>query len=152
MATHALPGATEISIRPAAFSDALDFAELATQLGYSSTLIEVEKRLTAVLDDPRHLVLAAESSGCVVGWAHAYICCLVESDMFAELGGLVVDESARGQGAGGKLLAKIEEWARDQGCAVVSMRSNVIRHRAHKFYEAHGFERTKTQHSFRKFL
>jgi GNAT superfamily N-acetyltransferase len=152
MSTPALPDAAGISIRPAAFSDARALAELATQLGYTSTAIEVEKRLIPVMNDPRHLVLAAESAGRVVGWGHAYICCLVESDMFAELGGLAVDESARGRGVGGKLLAKVEEWARKQGCSVVSVRSNVIRHQAHKFYEANGYQRIKTQHSFRKSL
>ncbi len=150
MASPALSNCEEISIRPATFSDAQAFAELATQLGYSSTPIEVEKRLTGVMNDPRHLVLAAESAGRVFGWAHAYVCCLVESDMFAELGGLVVDESVRSRGVGGKLLARVEAWAREQGCGIVSVRSNIIRHQAHRFYEAHGYQRIKTQHSFRK--
>ncbi len=118
--------------------------------GYASTAAEVRKRLEAVLNDPHHLVLAAVSAGLVMGWAHAYMCCLVERDTFAELGGLVVDESARGRGVGGKLLAAVEEWARQNGCGVVSVRSNIIRHQAHKFYAAHGYQQIKTQHSFRK--
>lgn len=140
----------EISIRRADLADASAFARLATQLGYASTENEVEKRLTVVLDDSKHLVLAAVSAGRVVGWAHAYVCCLVESDTFAELGGLVVDESFRGRGVGGRLLGGVESWARQKGCGVVSVRSNIIRQQAHKFYEAHGYQRIKTQHSFRK--
>ncbi len=140
----------DVSIRPAGFSDAAAFAGLATQLGYSSTPAEVGKRLAEVLDDPKHLVLAAISAGRVVGWAHSYVCCLVESDVFAELGGLVVGESDRGRGIGGKLLAAVEEWARQKGCGVVSVRSNVIRQQAHRFYQSHGYQRIKTQHSFRK--
>ena len=105
-----------------------------------------------MLEDPKHLILAAVSEGCVVGWAHAYVCCLVESDPFVELGGLVVDESHRGKGVGGKLLAKVEEWARQKGCRTVSVRSNVIRHEAHKFYAARGYDQIKTQHAFRKRL
>ncbi len=150
MATPAPSNSEEISIRLAGLADAQAFANLATQLGYASTAAEVRKRLEAVLNDPHHLVLAAVSAGLVMGWAHAYMCCLVERDTFAELGGLVVDESARGRGVGGKLLAAVEEWARQNGCGVVSVRSNIIRHQAHKFYAAHGYQQIKTQHSFRK--
>lgn len=87
-----------------------------------------------------------------MGWAHAYVCNFVESEAFAELGGLVVDESHRGQGVGGKLLERVEDWARQKGCSAVSARSNIIRHEAHKFYAARGYDQTKSQHVFRKRL
>jgi hypothetical protein len=70
-----------VTIRPARLTDAAAFASLATQLGYLSSPPQVEERLTAVLHDPKHLILAADSEGRVVGWSHAYVCCLVESDM-----------------------------------------------------------------------
>ena len=68
-----------------------------------------------MLDDPKHLILVAVSGGRVVGWAHAYVCCLVERDTYVKLGGLVVEESLRGKGVGGKLLEKVEDWARRKG-------------------------------------
>jgi GNAT superfamily N-acetyltransferase len=108
--------------------------------------------MAAVRDDPKHLILAAVAGDRVVGWAHAYVCCLMESDSWVELGGLVVDESHRGKGVGGKLLEKVEEWGRQQGCRAVSLRSNVIRHEAHQFYAARGYDQIKTQHAFRKRL
>ena len=108
--------------------------------------------MTTVLDDPKHLVLAAVSGSSVVGWVHAYVCNLLESDTYAEVGGFVVDESFRGQGVGGKLMKAVEDWARQEGCHAVSVRSSVIRHEAHKFYAARGFELIKTQHVFRKRL
>jgi GNAT superfamily N-acetyltransferase len=80
------------------------------------------------------------------------VCCLVESETFAELGGLVVDESHRGKGVGAILLEKVEDWARQKGCAAISVRSNIIRHEAHKFYLAQGYNHIKTQHAFRKSL
>jgi GNAT superfamily N-acetyltransferase len=146
------PDEAALTLRPAKLTDAAEFASLATQLGYTSSLRQVEERLTTMLDDPRHFILAAVSGGRIVGWVHAYICCLVESDAYAELGGFVVDESHRGQGVGVKLLRKVEEWARQKGCHAVSVRSNIVRHEAHKFYAAHGFEQIKTQYAFRKRL
>ncbi len=53
-------------------------------------------------------------------------------------------------GAGAKLLQAAEEWARKRGCKGMNVRSNVIRERAHKFYEANGYEHYKTQKAFRK--
>ena len=139
-----------VKIRPARLTDATAFASLATQLGYNSSPSQVEKRLTAVLHDSKHLILAADAAGEVVGWAHAYLCCLVETDMYVELGGLVVDESHRGRGVGAKLLAEVEKWARQNGARAVSLRSNTIRSKAHKFYAARGYAQIKTQHAFRK--
>ena len=152
MVATLLPDSPAVTLRPARLADAPAFANLATQLGYPSSPRQVEERMARVVDDPKHLLLAAVSGGRVVGWAHAYVCCLVESDTFAELGGLVVGESHRGKGVGAKLLEKVEEWARQKGCSAVSARSNVIRHEAHKFYAARGYDQIKTQHSFRKML
>ena len=146
------PDIATLALRPAMLADAQAFARLATQLGYPSSPSQVEERMASVLDDPKHLILAAALGGRVVGWAHAYVCCLVESDTFAELGGLVVDESHRCKGVGGKLLEMVEDWARQKGCGAVSVRSNVIRHQAHKFYAARGYNQIKTQHIFRKAL
>ena len=152
VATPGSPQWEAVTLRPAVLADASVFAALATQLGYPSTAHQVEERMAALLDDPKHLILAAVSGGRVVGWAHAYVCCLVESDQYAELGGLVVDESHRGMGVGAKLLGKVEEWARQKDCCAVSVRSNVIRQEAHRFYSARGYAKIKTQHVFRKGL
>jgi GNAT superfamily N-acetyltransferase len=51
-----------------------------------------------------------------------------------------------------KLLERAEQWAREKGCTMVGLRSNVIRDRAHAFYERNGYEHFKTQKSFRKQL
>ena len=36
--------------------------------------------------------------------------------------------------------------------ALMTVRSNVVRHESHPFYERVGYERTKTQHAYRKRL
>jgi GNAT superfamily N-acetyltransferase len=77
---------------------------------------------------------------------------LLESDVRAEVNGLVVADGERSAGAGAKLLEAAEEWARKRGCRGMNVRSNVIRERAHKFYERQGYEHYKTQKAFRKLL
>jgi GNAT superfamily N-acetyltransferase len=76
----------------------------------------------------------------------------VESDLYAEIGGLVVDENQRGMGIGKALMAQAEDWVGDHGIHEVRLRSNIIREAAHQFYEAMGYENIKSQFTFRKTL
>jgi GNAT superfamily N-acetyltransferase len=98
------------------------------------------------------LIVAETPAEEVIGWVHVSVNPLVESDLRAEINGLVVAEGQRSVGAGRLLLEEAERWARDRGCRSVSLRSNVIRDRAHRFYERNGYEHYKTQKAFRKAL
>ena len=127
--------------------------ELATQLGYPSERAKTAGRLRAVLESPiADGFVAEDGDGRVVGWAHVFMAPYLESGPNAELGGLVVAETARGGGIGRALVARAEEWARRRGAGELCLRSNVIRDEAHKFYTRLGFEMQKTQHKFRKEL
>ena len=57
-----------------------------------------------------------------------YDCCLWVCD-------LVTDERLRSQGFGRRLLAGVEEWARENGYRQISLSSGVQRLDAHRFYE-----------------
>ncbi len=142
-----------MTIREAALADSACIAALAGQLTYPSTPEEVERRLRELPRDGSHAVFVAEDgAGRFVGWAHVYALYFVGSDLRAEVAGLVVDESSRSTGVGKALMARIEQWAREKGLPAVTLRSNVIREPAHKFYESLGYTRIKTQHAFRKVL
>jgi GNAT superfamily N-acetyltransferase len=83
---------------------------------------------------------------------HVYVLRLVVSDPQAHLGGMVVDERYHRQGAGRALMQRVEAWARERGCWVVTLRSNAVRDDAHAFYEGLGYRNTKTSLTFRKML
>jgi GNAT superfamily N-acetyltransferase len=139
--------------RRARASDALRLAELSGQLGYPTTAAEMTKRLRKLKPASQNALFVAESpSSGVVGWAHVSVTHLVEVGTRAELNGLIVAEDQRSFGAGARLLEAAEDWARKRGCPSMSVRSNVIRERAHKFYERQGYEHYKTQKAFRKSL
>lgn len=140
-------------VRTMTLADAAAVARLATQLGYPSTAAEIERRLRLVGDDPDHSLLVAEApDGQVVGWVHINGRLLLEAEPFAEIGGLVVDEAWRGQGAGRALVAAAERWAAERGYAEVCVRSNVVREAAHRFYEGLGYRVVKSQKTFRKIV
>jgi GNAT superfamily N-acetyltransferase len=140
-------------IRAARAGDERRLAALSRQLGYPSRPGEIRRRLEPILRDPRHAVFVVEDGeGRVAGWVHVFLHRLVEADPRAEVGGLVVDEAFRRRGAGRRLMERAERWALEQGCGMVSLRSNVLRGESHLFYESLGYRRVKTQHAFRKSL
>ncbi len=145
------PGGRErFEIRGAKPEDAARLAELATQLGYPSSRDQVDRRLAEVLPNSDHAVLVAVENERVVGWGHAFVARVIESDRVAEVGGLVVDEEERGSGAGRLLMEHLEAWARTKSCRAVNVRSNIVRKDAHAFYHRLGYTQIKTQHLFRK--
>lgn len=146
--------ASAIIVRPARESDAARLAELAGQLTYPSTTEQILGRLEGMSASADHAVIVAEESsgGRVTGFCGVFVNRMVEADARVEISGLVVDEAVRSRGVGKLLLDRAEEWAREKGCRSIGLRSNVIRDRAHAFYERHGYRVIKTQKSFRKDL
>ena len=140
-------------IRRARGGDAERLAELSAQLGYPVSAKEMAKRLKKVLAAKNGACLVAEAEGQgVIGWIHVSVTALLEVERRAEVNGLVVDEQARSAGSGWLLLEAAEKWAKKMGCAGMSVRSNVLRERAHGFYLRHGYEHYKTQKAFRKMV
>jgi len=146
---------TGVRIRKARRSDAERIAQLSGELGYPATAGQIATRLRQLKPASKHAVFVAECSDAtvgLVGWLHVSVSHLLESDIRAEVNGLIVAEGQRSAGAGAKLLEAAEEWARRHGCQGMNVRSNVLRERAHGFYERNGYEHYKTQKAFRKAL
>jgi GNAT superfamily N-acetyltransferase len=142
-----------VTIRGARSGDAPRLADLSGQLGYPTTAAEITKRLRKLKPASQNALFVAESAEAgVVGWTHVSVTHLVEVGTRAELNGLIVAEGQRSLGAGARLLKAAEDWARKHDCPSMSVRSNVIRDRAHRFYERQGYQHYKTQKAFRKTL
>ena len=141
---------TKLKIRRARPGDVVRLAELAGELGYPTTTTEMKARLRRVKPAANNAIFVAESDGEVIGWIHVGVSYLLEVPLRAEINGLVVGASSRSLGTGARLLEAAEAWARTKKCEGMSVRSNVIRERAHAFYERNGYEHYKTQKAFRK--
>lgn len=133
-------------------ADTERMAELTGQLGYPTSVKEMKARLREMLKDGDAACFVAETGGRVLGWIHVSVTPLLEVERRTEVNGLVVDEAVRSRGAGALLLRAGEKWARVKKCKGMSVRSNVIRERAHGFYLRNGYEHYKTQKAFRKAL
>jgi GNAT superfamily N-acetyltransferase len=142
-----------VRIRPIRASDAAALAPLCGQLGYPATVQQVQRRLVLLVDRADQGLLCAESDDDgLVGWLHVQTRRVLETDPFAEICGLVVDEQRRGAGIGRDLVAAAEQWAAERGYLTVRVRSNVIRTDTHRFYEHLGYAVLKSQISFAKTL
>ena len=145
------PAKNELRIRKGHARDARRLVELCGQLGYPTNVKEMKARLRDVLKDRDGVCLVVEQRDeGVIGWIHVSVTPLLEVERRAEVNGLVVDERVRSRGAGRLLLAAAEKWAKGKRCKGMSVRSNVLRARAHGFYLWNGYEHYKTQKAFRK--
>ena len=136
-------------IRPAAAVDASDgdaraIAALSGELGYPAGAGDVRRRLTTMAGQDDHAIFVAEDGGAIVGWIHVFVALRVESEPFAEIGGLVVAESYRRRGVGRRLCEWGSRWASDHGFRALRVRTRVERE-AHRFYQRVGFRQTKQQ-------
>ena len=141
---------SELKIRRAKSSDAAYLAALSGELGYPATAAEIRSRLSRLKSAANDALFVAECDGDVIGWLHISVNHLIEAPTRAEINAFIVSEKQRSKGAGTRLLDAAEKWARGRKCVNMSVRSNVVRERAHVFYERNGYEHYKTQKAFRK--
>jgi GNAT superfamily N-acetyltransferase len=120
------------------------------QLGYPVPLAQVEKRLERLAE--RRVVFVAAVEGGIAGWTSVCADETLIEGLEACIEGLVVDEQVRSRGIGLRLLHAAEQWAKERGCVNLIVRSNVVRTRAHAFYERNGFATIKAQQFLRKRL
>src|SRR5260221_14795411 len=131
----------EVTIRLASQDDAQQIAHLCEQLGYPVSAQHLQQRLANLLPQRNHALFVAERPGePLLGWLHIYRCLLVHTDPEAQIGGLVVDAAVRRSGAGHRLMQAAEQWAREQGCWAIYLRSHVSRADAHQFYHKIGYD------------
>lgn len=129
-------------------TDIQEILLLARQLGYENDLELLSSRLKQIISLKDHAVFVAKADGKMVGWLHCLICLRIESPLFVEVTGLVVNESVRGQQIGKKLIEASKSWSCSQGISILRLRCNVIRTESHQFYQALGFSSNKEQKVF----
>jgi len=151
-----MPDTTTIRVRFLRAGDAERVAVLCTQLGYPTSAKDVKRRLESGrvphYSSDQAVFVAESGGGQLMGWVQVCVRTILVADRHAEVEGLVVDENWRGKGVGHALMKRAEAWARQEGCRVVSLRSNIVREDARPFYEGIGYKVVKTQWALRKIL
>jgi len=137
--------AAQIEIRRATAEDAqaiagvlylafVEFRPLYTEGGFAATVLDAEQVLSRMKEGPIWLLLRGETP---VGTVAAVI---KEESVYVR--GMAVISSARGSGAGSKLLREVENWSAEQGYARLFLSTTPFLHAAIRLYEKSGFRRT----------
>jgi GNAT superfamily N-acetyltransferase len=137
-----------VNVRPGRVRDAERIAVLMTQLGYAVAVSDLADRLRR--RPKRREIFVATSAGAMLGWVSVSSDESFVTGFTALIEGFVVDEGTRSRGIGARLLEAAEAWARKRGCGEIHVRSNVIRERAHAFYERNAFVKAKAQYLLKK--
>jgi N-acetylglutamate synthase-like GNAT family acetyltransferase len=138
----------QVSIRKYAPQDAAEVAKLCGQLGYPTSELQLDERMKQMGQRSSLVVAVDNASNCIAGWIELLVVTHVFSDMCMEIGGLVVNEGVIGE----LLVEAAEEAGRKMRIQRVRVRSNIVRGRAHAFYEQLGYKEVKTSKVFEKTL
>ncbi len=142
-----------ILIRTMAVNDIERVAALSAQLGYPVSTVDVQQRWQRICQKAGNACfVAVDASDHVIGWIHVHEIDRLETILYAEIGGLVVDEAVRKQGIGKRLMSAAEAWALEQGYPLVRLSSGLHRTDAHCFYEQIGYHHIRTAYRFEKIL
>lgn len=141
----------DLNVREALPGDAARIGALAHQLGYDVPESHA-RRMVESRGDEREIFVAVVARVGVVGWVEARVETHLLQSHCVLIDGLVVEDEYRGSGIGLALLEAAERWVRSVGCRTVRLHANVLRERAHGFYERNGYERVKSRHLFEKRL
>jgi len=102
----------QIKIRDVRSVDAEAISYLSEQLGYPTSSEEVYSRIHKIVESPQDQSFVATSQDeQVVGWIHVFATMRLESEPFAEIGGIIVAESYQNRGIGKALLKRAQDWA-----------------------------------------
>jgi GNAT superfamily N-acetyltransferase len=133
-------------IKRATLDDADQIAALAHLLSSRASTQGVTDHLQAIEgSDSQCVLVAADSDGRIVGWAHMFERRLLSSGAIAELGAIVVDPDSRRGGVGSRLIEAATDWARSRGCPVMLARSDARNDETRAFYPQAGLEHIKDQ-------
>lgn len=116
---------------------------LLEELGYPVPSEALPDRLSRLAEDVRTAVFVAERGSKVIGLSTVHHFDAVHASApVALLTALVVTSSARGGGAGRRLVEAAESFAQEAGCGRIIVTTAEHRSGAHAFYQRLGWEYT----------
>ncbi|WP_419880526.1 GNAT family N-acetyltransferase [Peribacillus sp. B-H-3] len=131
-----------MEIRDATLNDINELTFLMEQLGYPTTIENMETRFKNIELNPDYKTLLATYDGKVVGMIGLLKGYYYEMDgCYVRIVALVVNSSYRSKGIGKKLIAEAENWSRKIGATGIGLNSGNRPERvnAHKFYKNRGY-------------
>ena len=121
---------------------------LSAELGYPGTHEALLARFIVLNGLKQHALFVSSSDRGINGFIHVEAIDDLIEERKAEIKALIVSENERNTGTGHELVKCAIEWARMFGLHTIYLNCNILRNRAHCFYEKEGFKKVKTSHFF----
>ena len=129
---------SNLYIRQAVEDDFHDICLLSQELGYECDEQKVKERIKYILKNTKDIIFVARQADEVIGYIHGSPYELIFADSLVNILGVVVNKQHRNLGVGGKLMEKLESWAKENGFSGVRLVSGEDRLNAHKINEITG--------------
>lgn len=131
-----------MNIRSMKIEDVFQIEQLMNQLGYPSSVTQLQNRFQKIMDLHDYQTLVAEIDSTIVGLIGMAKQFAYEFDgPYVRVMALVVHEDYRGMKIGQNLMQAAENWAVENECVAVTLNSGNRPERvgAHQFYERLGY-------------
>lgn len=144
----------KIEIRLAVESDSEALAKIGWEdMGYAEATVElVREKLRKALAKDYERVFVAVCDENIAGFVHAQQYDVLYYPTMINILGLAVSGEYRRLGLATKLMAAVEDWAKETGVKEIRLNSGMGRKGAHEFYRQNGFTDEKEQMRFLKTL
>ena len=132
-----------ITIRFAVAEDIPALASLMIELGYPTTVEEMQQRFVQIQSHADYATFVAVCQHEVAGMIGVFKNIYYEKNgIYARIAALVVNEAYRNRGIGKLLIQQAEKWAIEAGATAILLNSGNREERkvAHAFYQHLGFE------------
>ena len=130
-----------VTVRRASAGDAAAIYSLYRQLVSNPAVSISPEHLQRLSKSKHHFVLVAEKRNQVRGTVLLSLCedIMFNTQPFAVVENVIVDQAARCQGIGAALLLEVEAQCKASDCPKIMLLSSSQRTEAHQFFERQGF-------------
>lgn len=121
-----------------------DELHLNNYMNYRVPPSRMRRQFDLIARNRDHHLLVAESDGRIAGTTHVIVVPHLGHGLkpFAIVENVVVAADQRSKGIGERMLEAAAAIARRRGCYKLALTTNVVRKRAHRFYQRLGWRRT----------
>jgi predicted N-acetyltransferase YhbS len=106
-------------IRPMSEADAAAIALVNRDMRYQASAEQIVQRFQTIAAMPGNALFVAEREGVVLGWAHARVVSLLQSEPYVSLASVMLRQQAKRERVGAALIDACRRWAQDLGYADV---------------------------------
>jgi len=132
----------QVIIRDLGFDDIIELTLLINELGYHTSVNEMESRFKIISAHPDYKTIVAVANGEIVGVSGLCKGIFYEKNgMYMRILVFIVKQNSRKKGIGKLLIRACEDWAAEQGLNTILINSGNREERidAHEFYKEMGY-------------